>query len=469
MNPKRATATGIVVATAIVAVSLIWMVNWRSVATLSSALTIHHATVRDVPPPLATMTMAQRTTNPETSTHEEENDEDADLPDNVVAPQGAAGEATPPAAQTIAIPREAVAIEQKELGTKAEPAIVARFDGLGEGFEGPQGTARFGNPSDNSLAVGLDHIVQIVNTRMAVYTKKGKRFDTTGKVLYGPVATGNVFKGFFGEGVELNNGDAVVRYDQLADRWLIVMPVFRRLPPREMEPPAPKSGEPAQRSMEGIKGQPGDPAPLHQPTSEERAEIPGRGQGGGRGALNAGGSYAMCYALSTSSDPLGSYYRYQFVRPLFPDYPRPAVWPDGYYVPTSTGDRVVQKQAFVVDRVKMLKGEDAIEQGFIIDGVNFSNNADVDGQQTPPPDAPNIMMAAGGTQLKHILDDDGIYYWKFHVDWDNPAKSKLDGPTKISVAPYHYLGGGQLTNTVPQPGIERRLDAQGDKIMQRLA
>ena len=26
----------------------------------------------------------------------------------------------------------------------------------------------------------------------------------------------------------MNNGDAVVRYDQLADRWLIVMPIFRR-------------------------------------------------------------------------------------------------------------------------------------------------------------------------------------------------------------------------------------------------
>ena len=89
----------------------------------------------------------------------------------------------------------------------------------------------------------------------------------------------------------------------------------------------------------------------------------------------------MCYAVSTSSDPLGSYYRYQFVRPLFPDYPRPAVWPDGYYVATSTGDDVIQKQAFVVDRAKMLKGEDATEQGFIIDGVNFLNNADVDGQQ----------------------------------------------------------------------------------------
>ena len=67
----------------------------------------------------------------------------------------------------------------------------------------------------------------------------------------------------------------------------------------------------------------------------------------------------MCYAISTSSDPLGSYYRYQFVRPLFPDYPRPAVWPDGYYVPTSTGDDVIQKHTYVVERAKMLKGEPA--------------------------------------------------------------------------------------------------------------
>ena len=46
--------------------------------------------------------------------------------------------------------------------------------------------------------------------------------------------------------------------------------------------------------------------------------------------------------------------------------------------------------------------------------------------------------------------------------------TRLDGPQKITVAPYDYLGGGQLTNSVPQPGTDRRLDAQGDKIMQRL-
>ena len=64
----------------------------------------------------------------------------------------------------------------------------------------------------------------------------------------------------------------------------------------------------------------------------------------------------MCYAVSVGPDPLGPYYRYAFDRQLFPDYPRPAIWPDGYYVPTSTGDEVIQKHACVADRGKMLKG-----------------------------------------------------------------------------------------------------------------
>ena len=58
--------------------------------------------------------------------------------------------------------------------------------------------------------------------------------------------------------------------------------------------------------------------------------------------------------------------------------------------------------------------------------------------------------------------------WKFHVDWKNPARTRVTGPEKIAVAPYRYLCGGQLTNCVTQPGTDRRLDAQGDKIMQRL-
>jgi hypothetical protein len=372
-------------------------------------------------------------------------------------------------------------VEQTEPGRNDPPQLVDSFDGLGEGFVGPQGSARFRNPSDNSLAVGPDHIVQTVNTRMAIFTKQGSRFDTTGKVLYGPVSTNNVFKdcGVCGE---FNNGDAVVRYDQLADRWLIVMPIFRRLPPLEDEPPAPRSGGAAVRSLPGRADQPGAARLLEQPPAPTPEQIAAEEAGqrerrrrflesrsaDGRRQRDERGSYAICYAVSTSSDPLGSYYRYEFRRPLFPDYPRPAIWPDGYYVPTSTGDDVIQKHACVVEREKMLRGEPATEQCFVIDDVNFLNNADLDGTQLPPDGAPNIMMATGGAQLKGDIDDNGIYVWKFHVNWDAPSRSRLDGPEKIAVAPYEYLCGGQLTNCVPQPGTDRRLDAQGDKIMQRL-
>jgi hypothetical protein len=256
-----------------------------------------------------------------------------------------------------------------------------------------------------------------VNSRLAVYTKKGELFDETGRVLYGPTGTNVLFAGFGGQCEVRPNGDAVVRYDQLADRWLYVMPLFRRAPSEPGEPPGP---------------------------------------------------YGMCYAVSAGSNPLGPYYRYEYERPLFPDYPRPAIWPDGYYVPTSTGDEVIEKHACVVDRTRMLRGEPATEQCVIIPDVNFLNNADIDGHALPPAGAPNIIMATGGRQLRDDFDDDGIYVWKFHVDWDDPDRTEVTGPEKIDVAPYHYLCDGQLTRCVPQPGTEMRLDAQGDKIMQRV-
>src|SRR5260370_28890539 len=116
----------------------------------------------------------------------------------------------------------------------------------------------------------------------------------------------------------------------------------------------------------------------------------------------------MCEAVSVGADPLGPYHRYEFPRLLFPDYPRPAIWPDGYYVPTSTGDDVIQKHACVADRAKMLKGEPATEQCIVIDGVNFLNNADVDGGALPPAGAPDGVIASGGARPKHGPGDGGL-------------------------------------------------------------
>jgi len=450
---------------------------------VASAAGVNSAVAHDVSPPLASLSSLEN--GNEVALRESGAREDDDqVPPYALAPSprigdGAGQETAPVPPTPVTLPRGSAAVEQTEHGTKASPAVVASFDGLGEGFEGPQGKARLRNPSDNSLAVGPDHIVQTVNSRMAIFTKKGSQFGTTGKVLYGPVASNNVFKDF-GDAGKINGGDVVVRYDQLADRWLVVMPIMRRLPPREDDPAAPKSGEPAHLSVPAVQGQPGPALTLFQPPRPTPEEVAAeeasakaerekmRAMGKKKAPENPRGSYAICYAVSTGPDPLGSYYRYEFLRPYFPDYPRPAVWPDGYYVPTSTGDNVIQKHAYVAERAKMLKGEPATEQGLIIDGVNFLNNADLDGKQLPPQGAPNIMMAAGGTQLKKIFEDDGIFVWTFHVDWQDPARTKAEGPVKISVAPYHYLGDGQLTSCVPQPGTDRRLDAQGDKIMSRL-
>jgi len=324
------------------------------------------------------------------------------------------------------------AVEQTAQGKRASLPVLASFDGLGEGFTGRvvpgANTAEEGNGGrggagrggiDMSLAVGPDHLFEILNGNMAVFTKKGKKYDTTGKLLYGPVPNNTVFAGFGVRCGVSNNADSVVRYDQLADRWLIVVPVFTRPP--------------------------GNPE----------------------------GPYAMCYAVSATSDPLGPYYRYEFQRPLFPDYPRPAVWPDGYYNPTSTSDNllpevITQKHDCIADRNKMLEGQPATEQCVVIDGGVFMLNTDVDGTRPPPAGAPNIMMSTGGTQLMKVFDDDGIYFYKVHVDWNDPTKTTVSPPQKIPVAPYHYLCNGQLSSCVSQPGTERRLDSQGDKLIQRL-
>ena len=321
---------------------------------------------------------------------------------------------------------QAAAVEQTSQGARPPIPMIESFDGHGFGMVGPHGTGRGGNPSDNSLAVGPDHIYETVNSLTAVYTKKGELFDTTGKVLFGPIGHNVVWNGFGGECERSPNGDTVVRYDQLADRWLIVMPRFNRA---QTPPNAP----------------PGTVMP-----------------------------YGMCYAVSTGPNPLGPYYRYYFERTLFPDYPRPAIWPDGYYIPTSTGDnllpdgRLPEKHACVVERDKMLHGLVAREQCLIIPESNFLNNADIDGKGLPPAGAPNLMLASGGTQLRNNFRDDGIYVYKFYVDWENQARTHVEGPTRITVAPYNYLCDGQLTRCVPQRDTENRLDSQGDKIMQRL-
>ena len=369
----------------------------------------------------------------------------------------------------ITVPAGSRAAEQTAQGAKPAPTVVASFDGLGSGFHGPQGSFFNPSPADNSLAVGPDNIVQSVNVQMAIYTKKGKKFDTTGKVLLGPVDNNTVFHGFGGECEAHNGGDVVVRYDQLANRWLITHGVREKARPDAPKPWEP--GAPAALSPPGRSGQPGPAAPMYQPPPAPPPDTTAEPKHYSEPPANT--VFGMCYAVSKTSDPLGPWYRYEFLRPFDPDYERPAVWPDGYYNPSSTGDNrisstiVTQRHACVAERAKMLNGLPATEQCFVVENVNFLNSVDLDGKTLPPAGAPNIIVADGGRQLDSIVVDSVLLTWQFHVDWKNPSKSTLKGPDTIRVAPYHYLCDGQLDNCVPQPNTRRGLDSQGDKLMQR--
>ena len=250
------------------------------------------------------------------------------------------------------------------------------------------GTTPPRNPSDNSLAVGPDHVFQIVNSQLAVFTKKGARFDTTGRPLLGPVATHTLFAGHGEVCGSRTNGDAVVRYDQLAQRWLVV---DADLPPRgdsrrqTPAPPGPSHDRARPRAADrrpilvrphGRSPPPPAPAPARPPLPPADAVVrhvlrDQRGTGSARRVLSLRVRAAAVSRLSASRG---------LARRLLRARPAPAT--------TS-----IQKHACVADRAKMLKGVPATEQCLIIDGVNFLNNADLDGTALPAAGAPNIMMA----------------------------------------------------------------------------
>jgi hypothetical protein len=69
-------------------------------------------------------------------------------------------------------------------------------------------------PPDPNLAVGPNHIVQMVNTEVGVYNKNGVIFSGFPKTI------GSFFSAL-GGGCTGEFGDPIVQYDKAADRWLI--------------------------------------------------------------------------------------------------------------------------------------------------------------------------------------------------------------------------------------------------------
>src|SRR5439155_8467773 len=186
-------------------------------------------------------------------------------------------------------------------------------------------------------------------------------------------------------------------------------------------------------------------------------------------------NYAECIAISTSPDPTGTYYLYQFDESsdTFHDYPHIGVWPDGYYMSTnlfpnsallfSTG-----AGAWVFEREKMLLGqvaryvyfdETGLSTGCAPGGVdctyipNGQLPTSVDGSALPPAGAPNYFVEVDDTNTPDAeagLHDE-MHIWKFHVDWTNPANSTFGtGSTAPAATPGF---SGQFAGNAGQPNF----------------
>jgi hypothetical protein len=262
---------------------------------------------------------------------------------------------------------------QTTYSQKLAPTALLNFDGVGNGFTGPNGTFVVNSaPPDTNGSVGPNHYVQIVNTDFAIFNKSGT-------AIYGPVPINTLWSGFGGGCQNNNDGDPVVVYDKMADRWVI--------------------------SQFSVSTTP----------------------------------YLQCVAVSQTGDPTGAYYRYSFTYTPFPDYPKMGVWPDAYYETFnmfSGGVSFMGGAVCAYDRTKMLQGLTATQQCFGL-GANYGGvlPSDLDGARLPPVGSPNYILGLG-------TSNNDLAMWKFHVDWTTPANTTLTGPTKITVATYSEACSG---------------------------
>jgi hypothetical protein len=327
----------------------------------------------------------------------------------------------PSATQTNA--KDPVVQKTKGSGPISDP--IANFDGICLPFGPPcdQASSCSCLPPDTNGEVGATQYVQIVNSDFAVYSKAGS-------VLRAATPINELWAGTNSECANHNDGDPVVVYDQLANRWLLSEFIAQ-----------PSSGE----------------------------------------------QYGECIAVSTTSDATGAYHLYTFLfgPDIFFDYPKIGVWPDGYYMTanefpsssvTSSG-----AAAFVFERSQMLNGGPA-RYVYFDEAPNNPPGAqyigqlpgDLDGSTLPPAGQPNLFAEVDDPST--IPTDAGFFmrFWKFHVDWANPSNSTFGNNgqpnSKLAVAPFvrPQCVYGYGPNCVPQKDGAQGLDVLGDRLMFRM-
>jgi hypothetical protein len=201
-------------------------------------------------------------------------------------------------------------------------------------------------PPDTTGDVGPNHYVQWVNLRYSIYTltRDASNQITGFNLVPGFPKQGNVvWQGFGGRCQSDNDGDPIVQYDQLADRWIL--------------------------TQFAVSGTP----------------------------------YTQCVAVSTSPDPTGTYFRYAFsYSRSFNDYPKMGVWPDAYYISYNmfrNGASFTGNTVCAFERAQMLIGAAARQACVNTTSGASLEPADLEGTTLPPAGSPNLLMSMTSTTI----------------------------------------------------------------------
>jgi len=302
---------------------------------------------------------------------------------------------------------------QSAPGVNAPNATGINFDGL---------SANGSAPPDSSGRVGPNHFVEWINTVFAIY-------DKAGTILYGPASGNTLFTTLGGACSAFNDGDPVVQYDGLADRWVLTQFVV---------------GAPA-------------PAFSHQ-----------------------------CVAVSKTGDPLGAYYLYDFPTHAtnFVDYPKWTTWTDAYYMTAhlfnAAGTAFLGPMLYSFDRASMLAG---LPASFL--SVNLDPGtpgppavspqifgqlvADLDGLTPPPPGSPAYVFAPAAPEFDGTATP-GLHFWTVASTWGGSPTLTVTAKPDITTASYNtnlcgFLPGG----CIPQLGTTQLLDSLTGQLMFRAA
>lgn len=221
-------------------------------------------------------------------------------------------------------------------------------------------------------------------------------FSKAGAPLSNSAPINTLFAGFGGACETENAGDPIVLYDQLADRWLLT-----------------------------------------------------------QFSDSTGPGFFNCVALSTSPDPLGTYFRWAFMTPSFPDYPKYGVWSNAYLISTREVNSS-QIGAIGVDRAAMIAGNPTptlIE--FRVPVNQFSGDGllptDIDGTRLPPTGAPAYFIGAMDNGGPYGATQDALNVWELNLNFATPASSSFTLVKTVAISPYDTIFPCNGRACIPQP------------------